>query len=115
IEYPKGPKTVQIRPNTLSRLDRASQGVTQRSVDADTYMAWREGVFVFENENLEEIAKTISRYYGVEIELDGEFHNVSSYSGRLDMKNSVDDVLDILKGPLYFDYSRESERIIITN
>jgi len=115
IGYPKGSKKIRIRPGTLSRLDKKSREIIQREVDPDTYMAWREGVFVFENENLEEIAKTISRYYGVKIELDGEFHNVSSYSGRLDMKNSVDDVLDILKGPLYFDYSRESERIIITN
>ena len=115
IEYPQGPEKIRIRPNTLSKLDRTSYEITQKEVDPEAYMAWREGVFIFENENLEEIAKTISRYYGVEIELDGEFRNISSYSGRLDMKNSVDDVLDILKGPLYFDYNRESDRIVITN
>ncbi|RAV29642.1 FecR family protein [Sinomicrobium soli] len=107
--------TVRITPNTLAMFDKTSGDVARMDVDADSYMSWREGVFVFENEKVEEIAKTISRYYGVEIELDGEFENITTYSGKLDMKASLEDVLDIIKGSLYFDYRRESGKIILTN
>lgn len=115
IDYPGASEKIQISPNTLSTIDKTTKNISRMEVDPENYMAWKEGVFVFNNENLESIVKTISRYYGTKVELDGEYRNINSYSGRLDMKTSIDEILNSLKGPLYFDYHWESDKIIITN
>ncbi|WP_461534036.1 FecR family protein [Sinomicrobium sp.] len=115
VDYPKASKNVRIKPNTLVMLDKGSEEVTRMDVDAETYMTWRKGIFVFENENVKEISKVLSDYYGVEIELDGDFQNVTTYSGRLNMQPSVEDVLDLIKDPLYFSYEREGGKILLTN
>lgn len=67
------------------------------TVDAAKFISWKDGMYLFENENLEVIVKRLSRYYGVDISIDKESAQLRC-SGKLDLK---DDLNIVLQGLAY--------------
>ncbi|MDT3401948.1 FecR family protein [Mucilaginibacter terrae] len=57
-------QTAILKPGQQSRAKVA--GITVTDVDADTYSAWKNGEFVFENESLDVIMHKLSRWYNFE-------------------------------------------------
>ena len=63
-----------------------------RTVDVYKYICWKEGVMVFYTEPLSSIIRKLSRYYNVEIRADEKYMS-DVYKGKLDLKDSIEDVL----------------------
>ena len=48
-----------MKPGELADFDRTTTEVTLKEVDVTSYISWKEGYFVFEDEPLEEIMHTL--------------------------------------------------------
>lgn len=85
-------KEETLVPNTLYRYDKELKENQILNVDATKYVAWTQGRLPFEKEELGDILKRISRYYGVNIACDIES---ASYlcSGKLNLRDNLEDVL----------------------
>lgn len=55
-------------PGEQAVFDEYTLNVSE--VDANTYSSWKDGVLIFEKSNISEIARRMSRYYGVEIKVE---------------------------------------------
>lgn len=63
---PQGEKTVFLQPDEQVVIDK--NGIGQiRKVNPRLYVGWKDGLFVFENERLEEILNQLSRWYDIEV------------------------------------------------
>lgn len=60
-------QSVILHPNEQCLFDATKQQMKKRSVDAATFIGWKDGRFIFENEPLEEIMKQLCRWYNVEV------------------------------------------------
>lgn len=60
-------QSVILHPNEQCLFDTTRHLLQKRTVDAATFIGWKEGRFIFENEPLEEIMKQLSRWYNVEV------------------------------------------------
>lgn len=63
-----------------------------KAVDIYKYICWKEGVMVFDSEPLSSVVRKLSRYYNIEIHANEKYMS-DVYKGKLDLKDSLEDVL----------------------
>lgn len=82
------------------------------TVDTDNYVAWKDGYYQFHQQPLKEIVKKLSRYYGVRIYCKEPADKLSC-SGKLDLKESLDEMMKALKeaAPIQIENKYESIEI----
>jgi transmembrane sensor len=56
-----------LAPNEQSTLNKLEAQISKRIVDTYSYVAWKDGRFVFQDLNLGDIMKTLSKWYNVEV------------------------------------------------
>ena len=100
----KESKGAILNPNTMFQFQGGDEKIIP--VEADTYISWIKGLYLFRNERLGVVFERLSRYYGMQIECSPEAAMIRC-SGKLDLKDNIE---EIMKG-LSFDgkiiYSQE--------
>lgn len=82
-----------IRPGEQALFNHGKIRVA--TVDVDQVVAWKNGFFNFEHNNLPEIMRQLSRWYGIEVIYDGPIP-VRKFSGEISRSINVSQMLDIL-------------------
>ncbi len=108
-------RSIEIVPGTKASYDKRSLEIETSEVKVESYFSWRDGVFVFKNDNLESIMKKLSRYYNVDIQIASEQLRSQRFSGYLDLKDDVEQVIRIIEETTSFSYSFEEKNVIVLN
>lgn len=104
-------ETVQITPG--QKLSISNDGMSIAHVDVNEYILWKDNILYLGNyKSCGEILTRLARQYDVVIEYDNRIEN-TPIGGKLDVCESIDDVLDILSVSAKFTYERQNNRIII--
>lgn len=106
-------KGIKITPGTMAVFSKNEKNIKTSTVAIEKYFSWREGIFMFENDSFNTIAKKISRYYNVEITIEDKSLANELFSGHLDVKESVDQVLKTIQLTTDFDYNLNNNSIMI--
>lgn len=109
----KSNETIKITPGTKVDYNKNLHKVSSKKVDVDNYFSWREGVLIFKNHNMEYITKRLSRYYNVNIVIKNKDLAGQTFSGYLDLKENVENVVEIIKETTDFEYNIENKTITI--
>lgn len=94
-------------PNTIltpgQQAILLNTGIKVIDVDAESAIAWKNGYFLFDNENIYTIMNMISRWYDVEIEYKGNMDD-KIFVGRISRFKNVSEVLKLLEmtGDIHF-------------
>lgn len=72
------------------------KNVRVQQVNVEDVLAWKEGEFMFDNENLESVARKLARWYDLEIEVSAGLKNISIW-GSISRYDNFNKVLDIIK------------------
>lgn len=60
-------KEVLLLPDQLAKVTREDGIVVKKNINVNYYIAWQKGYFAFEEERLEDIMRTLSRWYQMEV------------------------------------------------
>lgn len=101
-----------LKPNQQSIINASSPSVLIATVDAEEAIAWKDGFFSFNDENLEIIMNKISRWYDVEVDYRGRKIE-KTFGGRISRFNSVNEVLDLLQTTGAVRFKIEGRRILV--
>ncbi len=101
-----------LAPNQMFSYDSKIHKGKITTVDTDNYVAWKDGYYQFHQQPLKEIVKKLSRYYGVRIYCKEPADKLSC-SGKLDLKESLDEMMKALKeaAPIQIENKYESIEI----
>lgn len=101
-----------LAPNQMFSYDSKIHKGKITTVDTDDYVAWKDGYYQFHQQPLKEIVKKLSRYYGVRIYCKEPADKLSC-SGKLDQKESLDEMMKALKeaAPIQIENKYESIEI----
>lgn len=95
--------SVKVRMGTQSALLEPGQQVVvketiqvQRQVSIEQVMAWKNGLFNFENATFEEIMRQLERWYDIEIVYEGKIPQIA-LMGKLTRDVSLNDLLPALR------------------
>lgn len=91
-----GAKKEKMAPGMLAVYDLADETLVQKNVNTKDYTSWKDGYLVMEKKSLGSIAKKLSRYYNVSIEIESTELAEETFSGYLDLRNSASQVLSLI-------------------
>jgi ferric-dicitrate binding protein FerR (iron transport regulator) len=81
--------------------------------DAELAIAWTEGWFKFSQQNLNGVLNKLQRYYNVTFVFDRNFSATDLISGKLDLKDSVEQVMLALSDVADLQYRINGDKIFI--
>lgn len=82
-------------PNEQLTLDIEKQTVTKNEVEASQYTSWKEGKLVFRNENMQQVARRLSRWYNAEVIIDDRMLDTYTFHATF-ADEPLDEVLRLL-------------------
>ena len=85
----------------------------KREVNVRLYTSWIDGKFLFNNTELEEIAKQISRWYDVEFVFDDEEIKDYKFSGFMPRYESIDAILQIMEQAANVTLKMNNKQIVV--
>lgn len=89
-------QNVILAPNEQGCVD-VDGCLSKRQVDVRLYTGWKEGRFIFEGQTLEEIMRTLSRWYDLQIVFDTEAAKHINFTGNLKRYDDFDQILSMLE------------------
>jgi transmembrane sensor len=92
----------------------ASNGFTVSKADIDQEMAWKNGYFIFNEENLTSVMRKVSRWYDVDIAYNTHNQNLS-YTGSISRFKNIAEVLKVLSLTGTVKFNVEERRITVIN
>jgi len=84
-----------------------------KEVDIEEVVAWKEGYFIFDNDNLTMIMRKLERWYDVDVNCKGIADNRTKITGMISRKTELAEVLRLLEETEKFKFKTEGRRITI--
>lgn len=107
----QGGQQKKLRPGDQAQISKNKFNVVHLE-DTDQIVAWKNGYFSFQNENLESIMRQLSRWYNVDIDFPQGVPDVL-FSGELDRNLKLDELLEVFS-TMKIKYHIENRSLIIT-
>ena len=103
-----------LNPYQKAKFDKQNKSIViSDEPNADLYIAWTEGWLQFSHESLHSVFAKLERYYNVEINTPEKFPSSELISGKLDLKESLEDVLVALADVAKIEYRITGNEIYI--
>lgn len=91
-----GKKKVVLNPGQQSIItDDILEGI--REVNVYDYIAWKDGMFLFKDETLQDIFAVLSRWYDVEVNFQNKELEEMKFNGRFKTEQKLENILDIIE------------------
>lgn len=113
VRVNKGASQAVLIPGQQAISNAASAAISVRKgVDVQEAVAWKNGLFVFEQERVFSIMNKISRWYDVEVIYKGDFRG-QKYSGNISKFEDVTEVLKTMQLTGTIQFKVEGRRIFV--
>jgi ferric-dicitrate binding protein FerR (iron transport regulator) len=106
-----GKQLAILKPNEKLTLNIDNQNFVKKEVEASQYTTWKDGKLVFRNENMQQVAHRLSRWYNAEVVVDDRMLDEHTFHATF-IDEPLDEVLKLLSitTPLtYKEEKRESD------
>lgn len=84
-------------PGNKSVLNRVTNKLKVTSVNVYDEISWKDGVFSFRDQTLEDIMKVLARWYDIKIVFENEKYKKIKYNGVFRKSKKLDEILQIIK------------------
>ena len=74
---------IVLKPGEQGYYDATRKTLSQQTVDVNYYTAWKDGVFAFYRQPLEEVMKTLGRWYLFDTHYQNEALKSILYTGKI--------------------------------
>ncbi len=85
-----------LKPGQQSSVSPGLSAISVTDVNAEEIIAWKNGYFLFNNENIESVMRKISRWYNVDIDYKGKIPE-GGFGGAVSKSKNISEVLRILE------------------
>jgi len=112
VKVTEGQNEVIITPGQQAIVTQALQLKIDDSADLDKVMAWKNGKFQFDSEDLETIMRQLSRWYDVDVEYNQKTDR--HFTGIISRNATVSEVLKMLQMTGVMHFEVEGRKVIVT-
>lgn len=113
VSFDVAGKAFVLNPGEIATVERVKGEVMIRKGDVAAVIAWKSGVFNFEDMDLEELSVKLSRWYGVDFVFEDMAVKDLRFSGAVTKYRSLDYVLDMISQTTNVEFIESQEKIII--
>lgn len=102
-----------LNPSEQSYLSMNSNQILKRNVDVMQYVAWKDGRFVFQDQMLGDIMKTLSKWYDVQVVFANEKDKELRFTGNLERYADFNNILEKIERTNEVQFTIENNLITI--
>ncbi len=106
---------VEMKPNQMVEFDKTSGEASSAMVDVSKYVSWKDGLLEFEKVDLGRALMQVERFYNVKIHLADPVIGTYKLSGKLDLKDEPEKVLNVIKLTVPIDWQKKSNGDFVIN
>ncbi|WP_316789322.1 FecR family protein [Pedobacter frigoris] len=106
-------QTIILKPNQQSVLNN-NTGIKVQQVNPEDAVAWKNGLFVFYNEDIKSVMRKVSRWYDVDVEYAQGFKS-QTFVGTISRFKNISSVLEMLETTGAVHFKIEGRRVVIRN
>ncbi|MDR1371070.1 MAG: FecR family protein [Dysgonamonadaceae bacterium] len=103
---------VQLKPNQMCLYEYGLDKIKVEEVEIYDYICWKYGFLHFKSERLDLVLNRLKRFYNISIECSDKVKKIR-VSGKLDMKEDINEVFKTITVTAPVKYTREKNKIII--
>lgn len=92
-----GTQRMELVPGEQGCVDAKTGNMVKKVVDVRIYTAWKDGRFVFEGQTLEEIMRTLARWYDVEVVFSSDKTRNIKFTGNLKRYDDFGQIVSMLE------------------
>lgn len=100
-----------LKPNQDATLQRNTQSLAVKDVDAEAAVMWKNGYFLFNDESLASIMRKVSRWYNIEIVYKGAVAQ-KTFGGTISRFKNLSELLEVLEATGSVHFKIEEGRVI---
>ena len=89
-------KCMELLPNEQGIVDPQGE-LRKEQVDVALYTAWKDGVFAFKRQRLEEIMKVVARWYDVNVFWENVSQKEVTFTGKMKRYDDFSKVVEMLE------------------
>ncbi|MFD2553513.1 FecR family protein [Sphingobacterium tabacisoli] len=110
-----GGRQVELRPGQMCLWNEKQGGLGVDNIpDLGSLLAWKEGMFSFDNSNIREIMQTLSRWYDVDVAFEKGDYSDCVFGGMVPKKENIDQVLRILSASQQLTFDIKERRVLVS-
>jgi len=96
VQVSNSQQKVLLMPGQQAAQRTNAGSLAVKQVDVNKIVAWKEGMFNFDDEDIYYISRQFARWYNVEVKINGNFSG-ETYSGVMSKNLSLSQVMQVLK------------------
>ncbi len=103
VQILKESGTAFLEPGQAAILNKGTGKIKVSEADIDEAVAWKNGYFMFSNENIESIMRKVSRWYNIDVDYQGNLSN-KDFVGTISRDKNISELLKMLEltGAIHF-------------
>ncbi|MEX8546592.1 MAG: FecR domain-containing protein [Mucilaginibacter sp.] len=103
VQVTKNQSSSLLKPGQQASISRGSDQIRVAEAKMDEVMAWKNGYFIFDEDNIADIMKKVSRWYDVDVQYHGSVDD-QKFGGTFHRSKSISDLLHYLEkiGNIHF-------------
>lgn len=113
VQLTKGAEKVAIKPGEQAQWASGGKAFVIGHPELDQVMAWKNGYFRFDGENIVDIMKQLSRWYDVDAVYAGNM-TMKDYSAYISRNSNISEVLKMLELTEEVSFKIEGKKITVT-
>ncbi|POY38601.1 hypothetical protein C3K47_04185 [Solitalea longa] len=113
VNFAGAKQKLVLIPGQQANFERSTGNFEKQDVDVYPFVAWKEGVVVFQTMEMSELMEQIGRLYDYEIIFKDEALKQLHCTGRADKSESIDNILDIIQGTSNLKFTIQGRSIIV--
>ncbi len=90
-------KNILLKPGYQAVYDKSDKKLESEKVNVDLYTSWKDGLFVFEKSNMEDIMTKVARWYDVKVFYQNSEVNNIRFTGTLKRYDNLDRLLKMIE------------------
>lgn len=103
VEVLKGSGITLLEPGQAAVLNKGTGKINVSEADVEDAIAWKNGYFMFANEDIESIMRKVSRWYNIDVIYQGNLNN-KDFVGTIPRDKKISEILKMLEltGAVHF-------------
>ncbi|WP_143960969.1 FecR family protein [Litoribacter populi] len=102
-----------LKPHERAVFGPSTGELRVKPVDIEYYVAWKEGYMKLRKSNLNQISQKLQKFYNVKIELADPSIGEETFTGKLDLKQDLEEVLEILTATTSLKFTKNERRYLL--
>lgn len=92
-----GQQRLVLHPDEQGIADLNQGQLFKQEVDSRLYTAWKDGRFTFQEQSLEEMMNTLSRWYDIQVFFENDSVRNTTFTGNLKRYDSFNKIIELLE------------------